>query len=257
MRTRWPPRVAQFRRSPALAHVQSEHTFCKVTSHWASHLGCSTEALFAQPLHIVTHGADLAEYDGIFALFRGGAATVSFPPDRVESLRRLLPSPPFAPAHFADAFGVLGFTVIGPAYIGYAEAVHPFAHAVCPLSKRDTPAAGALQAACTKTEWDHGGSLVGEHPSSGVFVGSDLVALAGYEVWGSAIAHISVITHPGFRSRGFGRSAVGHLAGVALAAGLVPQYRTLQSNRASIRIAESLGFIHYASSVAVRLNRAG
>jgi len=182
---------------------------------------------------------------------------VSFPPDRVESLRRLLPSAPFTPARLADAFGAMGFTTIGPAYIGYAEAVRPPSHASRSLSRSDAPAAEALRAACTETEWEYGGSLVGDHPSSGVFVGSDLVALAGYEIWGGTIAHISVVTHPAFRGRGLGRSAVSHLANTALAAGLVPQYRTLQSNQASIRIAESLGFIHYASSVAVRLSYAG
>jgi len=236
--------------------VQSEHTISKATSYWASHLGCSTEALFAQPLLIVSHGPDLADYDGIFALFRGGSAAVSFPPDCVESLRHLLPSQPFTPASFAAAFGGSSFTVIGPAYIGYAEVTRSASHPVRSLTGRDASAAEALRAACPESEWEHGGSLVGEHPSSGVFVGSDLVALAGYEVWGSSIAHLSVVTHPAFRGRGFGRSAVAHLARAALAAGLVPQYRTLESNRAAIRIAESLGFFHYATSVAVRLNRA-
>lgn len=236
--------------------VQSEHAISKATSYWASHLGCSPEALFAQPLHIVSHGADLVDYNGVFALFRGGAATISSPPDRVESLRHLLPSPSLTPTRFANAFSGPSFTLIGPAYIGYAEAVRSPSHSVHSLTERDAAAAGALQAACTETEWEHGGSVVGEHPSSGVFVGNELVALAGYEVWGSSIAHISVVTHPAFRGRGFGGSAVAHLAQAALAADLVPQYRTLQSNHASIRIAEALGFFHYATSVAVRLNRA-
>ena len=236
--------------------MQYERTIFQATSYWASHFGCSAESLFAQPLHIVTHGADLADYHGIFALFRSGAAAVSFPPGCVKSLRHLLPIVPVTPDRFADAFVGSSFTVIGPAYIGYAEAVHPSPHPVRSLTEHDISAARALRAACTETEWEHGGSLGGEHPSSGVFVGSKLVALAGYEVWGGAIAHISVITHPASRGRGFGRSAVAHVASTALVAGLIPQYRTLESNRASIRIAESLGFIHYASSVAVRLNRA-
>ena len=236
--------------------MQSEHIISKAKSYWASHLGCSTEALFAQPLLIVSHGTDLADYDGIFALFRGGSAAVSFPPDCVESLRHLLPSPPLTPTSFADAFGGSSFTVIGPAYIGYAEVAGSVTHPVRSLTGRDVSAAGALRAACPESEWEHGGSVVGEHPSSGVFVGSELVTLAGYEVWGGSIAHISVVTHPAFRGRGFGRSTVAHLAHVALVAGLVPQYRTLETNRASIRIAESLGFTHYATSVAVRLSRA-
>jgi len=237
-------------------HMISEQTFSKVTSCWASRLGCSTESLLAQPLHVVTHGAALADYEGIFALFRDDAATVSFPPDQVESLRRLVPSQPVTPDGFADAFADAGFTVIGPATIGYAEAVSPPFHEVRALSKSDVPAARALKAACTAIEWEYGGSLVGENPTSGVFVGSDLIALAGYEVWGDTIAHIAIITHPEFRGRGYGRSAVSHLAARALSAGLVPQYRTLESNRDSVRIADSLGFVHYASSVAVRLNRA-
>jgi predicted GNAT family acetyltransferase len=95
------------------------------------------------------------------------------------------------------------------------------------------------------------------HPASGVYHGNELVALAGYEVWGEMIAHIAVVTHPAFRGRGFGRCAVAHVARAALAAGLIPQYRTLESNLASIRVAESLGFslYAYATSVAVRLNR--
>jgi hypothetical protein len=93
--------------------VGSEHIISTATSYWASHLGCSTEAIFAQPLHIITHGADLDDYDGIFALFRGCAATISFPPDCLESLRHQLPPQPLTPAIFADAFRGSGFTVIG------------------------------------------------------------------------------------------------------------------------------------------------
>jgi GNAT superfamily N-acetyltransferase len=224
-----------------------------VTNYWAADLGCSVESLFAQPLQIVTHGMELANYNGVFALFRNGMASASFPPSRVESLGKLLPPLPCTPAQFADAFRGAGFNVIGPAYIGYAETVSTPLHAVRSLSGSDMPAADELRAACTRTEWDHGGSDLRVQPSSGVFVNRDLVAMAGYEVWGGAIAHISVVTHPAHRGRGYGRSAVEHLAGVALAAELIPQYRTLESNRPSMKIAESLGFVHYATSVAVRL----
>lgn len=240
-----------------MARVEIEHIIRKISGYWAAHLGCSSEAMFAQPLLMITHGAELADYDGIFALFRSGAAAVSFPSGRVGSLHHLLPAPPFMPARFADAFHRAGFIVVGPAWIGYAESVRSPSYAARSLSASDAPAAAALRAACTETEWEHGGSVIGEQPSSGVFVGGDLVALAGYEVWGGVIAHLAIITRPAFRGRGFGRSAVAHLARVALAARLIPQYRTLESNLPSMRIAESLGFLHYASSVAVRLSHTG
>jgi predicted GNAT family acetyltransferase len=67
------------------------------------------------------------------------------------------------------------------------------------------------------------------------------------------IAHIAVVTHPSHRGRGYGKAAVAHLAARAIAEGLLPQYRTLDSNQPSLRIAEALGFQRYATSVAVRL----
>lgn len=223
------------------------------TRYWAEELGLPAEELFAEPFRVVPHGANLADYDGVFALFREGAAVVSLPVDRMGALRKRLPAEPFSPALFAGAFQDPRFRVIGPAYIGYAESVRaPFVN-VRPLDAGDVSAAAVLQAACGETEWEHGGSEVGEVPCSGAFVGDGLVALAGYEIWGGSIAHISVVTHPAFRGQGHGRDVVAHLAGAAAAEGLILQYRTLDANTASIRIAESLGFARYATSVAVRL----
>jgi hypothetical protein len=42
-----------------------------------------------------------------------------------------------------------------------------------------------------------------------------------------------------------------------LARGLVPQYQTLDSNRPSIQVAQTLGFVRYGTSMAVRLPRRG
>ena len=51
------------------------------------------------------------------------------------------------------------------------------------------------------------------------------------------------------------RSAVAQIGGRAIAEGLLPQYRTLETNGASIRVARALGFCQYATSLAVRLRR--
>lgn len=238
----------------------TERTVSIASTYWAAHLGCSPDELFARPLHLLTHGIELADYNGVFALFRDGAVTASIPPDPDGTLRALLSAlpPGVSPDSFAAALRPVSSAVVGPAYIGYAEAVTaaviPPAPPARALDSGDAAALDTLRQSCDATNWEHGGSSI-EHPCSAVFVGGRIAALAGYEVWGGTIAHISIVTHPDFRSRGFGRSAVAHLAGRAIAAGLLPQYRTLQSNRASIRIAESLGFHCYATSVAVRLSR--
>ena len=224
--------------------------------YWATEFGCSTDELFATPFGFVTHGAELADYRGVFALFRAGRMMTSVPPEHAETLRALLSAlpPGCSPDDFARALETISSALIGPASIAYAESVPPPTHPARALGPDDAPAVDALRQSCDAAEWAHGGGDL-ERPCAAVFVGGQIAALASYEVWSGAIAHLYIVTHPGHRGRGFGRSAVAHLAGCAIAAGLLPQYRTLVSNRASSRLAEALGFCHYAMSMAVRLDR--
>jgi GNAT superfamily N-acetyltransferase len=231
----------------------SNQSLAAANEFWAAHLGVDSDSLFCTPLQLVEHGTDLANYNGIFALFRNSAAIISFPADRFAELSARIPPSPFVPADFARTFEAHGLRVIGPAYIGYADAVPSPAHNVRSLTEGDASAVGTLRSAYTDTEWEHGGSTIVEQATSCLFIDDELVALAGYEVWKPSIAHISVITHPAHRGHGYGRSVVSHNANLALAAGLVPQYRTLESNAPSIEIANRLGFTHYATSVAIRL----
>jgi GNAT superfamily N-acetyltransferase len=224
------------------------------TRFWAGHLGCSEKELFSKPQRIVTHGRDFTGYDGVFALFRGSASIVSVPPEQEAVIRVQLSaqngsvSPLLLATMLADIAGL----IIGPAAIGYAPTVSLPSHPVRDLGPGDLEARDALRQACTPQEWEHGGGAK-EDPACGVFVEGRLAALASYEVWGRAIAHISIVTHPAHRRHGYGRSAVAHIARRALACGLLPQYRTLESNRPSMHIARSLGFQIYARSMAIRL----
>jgi GNAT superfamily N-acetyltransferase len=190
------------------------------------------------------------------ALFREGRVIISIPPNRNGDLRRLLSTQEAncTPASFARALTPHASVVLGPAFVGYAERVPAPEGQARSLDAGDAPTLEALRAQCGAVEWEHGGSPI-EYPCSGVFQQGRLVALAGYEIWGGTIAHISVITHPDFRGQGLGRSAVAHVAQRAIAVGLLPQYRTLEANRPSMRIAESLGFRSYATSVAARFQR--
>lgn len=228
--------------------------FSVADRYWAGHLNCREGELFTRPLNAVTHGEELQGYSGALALFREGAATVSVPPDRAGELCGLLAGLEnrCTPEQFAAALSPVATLVLGPAYVGYTRDIRGDDSMARSLSDDDAAAVESLRLACGEEEWDHGGSSLG-HPCSGVFHDGQLASLAGYETWGGTIAHIFIVTHPGFRGRGFGRGAVAHLARRALAVGLLAQYRTLDANTPSIRIAESLGFQRYATSMAVRL----
>jgi GNAT superfamily N-acetyltransferase len=233
----------------------SDHTMAIANAYWAALFGCLPGELFAKPFRIVTHGADLADYCGAFALFRGGAAIASIPSDRAAVLRMFLSglSDGCSTSGFVSALSPVASKILGPAYVGYAATIVPPTYSGRALGLGDAMAVHELQQSTDASEWEAGGGSV-ENPSSGVFIDGQLVAMASYEVWGNTIAHISILTHRDFRNRGLGRSAVAHLAKRAIRAGLLPQYRTLESNRASIRVAESLGFQHFATSIAVRLD---
>lgn len=225
--------------------------------YWADHLGCLPTELFSAPFRVITHGEELRGYRGVQLLFREGMATASVPPDRESELRSRLAGLEngFCPAAFAAALSPVAALVLGPAYLGYTREIRGDDSTARALSFDDAPAVESLRQACGEEAWDHGGSSL-DVPCSGVFVSGQLTALAGYETWGGTIAHLCIVTRPDFRGRGFGRAAVAHLARRALAAGLLPQYRTLDANTPSIRIAEALGFQRYATSMAVRLAEA-
>ncbi|MCW1914251.1 GNAT family N-acetyltransferase [Luteolibacter sp. GHJ8] len=222
-------------------------------AYWARELGCREDELFSTAVWMKPHGEALADYNGVFALFRDGRAIVSFPADRLEELAGRLPSEGLSPDVLASHFSGQGYRVIGPAFIGYADSVRDAGGDVRAMDGLDRGMIDELRGACSEMEWEHGGSDLGDSPCSGSFEAGELAALAGYEVWDDSIAHICVVTHPDFRARGHAKRAASHLAARAIAAGLVPQYRTLVANVPSMKAAEALGFQPYARSVAVRL----
>lgn len=237
----------------------SQRTLTIAENYWADHLGCAVTDFARKSPFVIPHGDELADYHGLFALFREAAPVISVPPDELATLAsffdRELAGNATSPERFVSAARKLKGTIIGPAFIGYLDEIsfRPVDSDARLLRPDDEAAVDDLIAACPSLDWEHGGSLVGEQPTAGVFIDHRLVALAGYEIWGGSIAHIAVITTPEFRGHGFGRHVVSAMARHALAAGLVPQYRTLLSNQPSMRIADSLGFESFGTSIAVRL----
>lgn len=229
--------------------------------YWAGFLGIPRTRL-RPPRPLAVPHADLGGYRGMYAQAFGGAPVVSLP---MAMLERFGPAAAEAAAgglvddgRWQALFGARADTVVGPALVAYADAGtfrRPSAGAdVRLLAEADRPAVDGLRRALSAEEWEHGGKEPGALPVAGAFVDGGLVAVAGYAVWGGRIAHLGIVTHPAHRGRGLGAAAVALAAETALRAGLIAQYRTLASNTPSIRIARRLGFVGYATSLAVRLH---
>ncbi|WP_392675617.1 GNAT family N-acetyltransferase [Streptomyces sp. LN785] len=88
-------------------------------------------------------------------------------------------------------------------------------------------------------------------PASVVRVDGHVVAAAGYRVWPSRTAHISVLTAPAWRGRGLARITGSATVARALAAGLLPQWRARVP--ASRRVALALGFRELGSQLSIEL----
>jgi GNAT superfamily N-acetyltransferase len=233
-----------------------------VDDYWAADLGCSRTDLRSQRTLVIPHAAGLVDYHGLFMLLVGRAPIVSLPRDLYPSLHaaaaRWSTADVLSSTFLCDMLGDDVDRIIGPAFIGYADGatfralVPNTAHL---LGAGDAARVAELRAACGAVEWEHGGSELGQNPAAGVYISERLVALAGYKVWGGGIAHISVISHPRYRGKGYAGAVVSTLTATVLAQGLVPQYRTLESNAPSIRVAQRLGFVRYGVSMAVRLRQ--
>lgn len=203
----------------------ADETIAIVERFWAEDLGCTVDELRGDEV-VATRWSD----GNIFIFSRRGA---------VVALPSVLPAE----------------RVVGPAFIGYRDAaLDPGCDEAGArlLDGADAGAVAELRAACEPIAWEHGGPHDDTATAVGVFAGATLAALASYRIWGERIAHISIVTHPAHRGRGLGKAAVSAMSRIALARGLIAQYRTLCANTPSIAIAHALGFQRYATTLSIR-----
>jgi RimJ/RimL family protein N-acetyltransferase len=234
-------------------------TIAALTTYWTDFFACPLD-MFDRTTTCVLPHTGLGDYHGLFLFRRKHTLIISVPPaDHAGYLARFAGLTTAAFDHVAaltTLFPTAISHVIGPAWLGYADAGTFRPHqrsAARLLMAADEAAFLRFRAACPPQDWDHGGSVFGEPPLAGQFIGDTLVALAGYERWGNQIAHIAVVTHPDYRGQGYGTCVVSLLAETVLTQGLIPQYRTLRANTPSMAIAEALGFCGYAETIAIRL----
>lgn len=235
-------------------------TRSRVDGYWTGFFRCAREQLRSAEPVVLAPAAELSDYEGVYLQSFGEAPVLSVPRSLVNgygpALARAAQGGLAADGRWAEALGSLLGTIIGPAWIGYADARTlrpvPVSAETRELTDSDLPLVERLRDACTPTEWSHAGGDGGEL-AVGVFAGGELASLARIQDWGSGIAHVSIVTHPELRGRGSGREAVAALSRMVLERGMIPQYRTLDANAASRSVAAALGFQHYATSLALRL----
>jgi GNAT superfamily N-acetyltransferase len=231
----------------------------RIDAYWAAYFGLEPERLDRPGALVVPHAA-LAGYRGALAFRRGACGILSVPPALAASLLPVVSGRTadevFDARFLEDLFGNRVDRLVGPAWLGYADAsdFRPAATGgVRLLGDADEAALRRLASACGQPDWEHSDLDTGRPPIAARFVGDEIVAAAGYDVWGGALAHVGVATHPLHRGRGHGTAVASAIIETALSRGLIAQWRTLEANTPSTRIAAALGFRAYGATIAVRL----
>jgi GNAT superfamily N-acetyltransferase len=186
-----------------------------VVAFWAAQLGCS-EVQLAQPhTSVVRAGPELASWRGATVVFRPPACVLAVPADWYEPVvSRVGQRPPvevFGVTLLREVFGAEVDQVIGPAWLGYADTsdLRPAPTlGTRLLIDQDLPELQRLAADCGPTAWEHSGIDPARPPVFGCFAGERLAAAGMLERWGDRLLHVGVVTHPGYRGRGYGKAVV-------------------------------------------------
>lgn len=223
-----------------------------LAAYWTERLGVPADAFETDGVVVGAVGHD----DGVQVFARNDAVVVGAPSSlvadcraHIDELASVAVDEPSTLDRWVAAHVAPVETVLGPAFYGYTDAEHfePVESTARVLTAEDETAYERFQAAVPADEWDAGGPAFEPGETVGIEAEGRLVAAAGYEVWDERIAHVGVVTHPEYRSRGFGRAVVSRATERALAAGLWPQYRTLEAWPWSVALAEGLGFERFAT----------
>ncbi|MEU1984863.1 GNAT family N-acetyltransferase [Nocardia sp. NPDC019395] len=161
---------------------------------------------------------------------------------------------------FADP-GMLGRVlcleeVLGPATLAYLDE-HDFLQAPTGSVSVDRlsaehPDVRQLEVLAGEHDSEESGLREITSPAFVVRIHDKVVAAAGYRMWPSRTAHMSVLTAPGNRGQGLARLTGSVAVAHALEAGLLPQWRARTPQ--SQRVALALGFRELGAQLSARLS---
>lgn len=222
---------------------------------WAEFLGVTPEEWDTPGLSLRKHAG--LTYRGLWSFRRKGRTVVSAPAGWVTALSTLVSqlNEPFLDenewrAILGDDFEL----AIGPAYQGCLDPTHfRKAHdGDTRFVDQIDPAIAEFRSECSEDDW-HLDKVEG--PIAACFVGSKIVAGAGYRSWSETAGDPCVTTHHDHRGRGFGSAVVSAVVERALGEGKTLLYQTLEANLGAVGVARKVGYEQYATHLAVRLKR--
>jgi GNAT superfamily N-acetyltransferase len=235
--------------------VPTQATIDHVNSFWAGYVGFPQQLLGASGTHVVSF--QNPDHTGIHLFRRGDVCVVSTTRERLDDVAKLSGESPgrvFNEQFLTQAFPT-ATKITGPNLVAICDAsdFRPSSTDDCRGLAADDPALEALRAACTPEEWDYSALNQEADEAFGCFAGGALAAAGKLHDLRGQVLSVGVLTHPNYRGQGYGTAVARAMTAYGIDAGRVMYYRALLSNQASVRIARSLGYQDYGTTLFLRL----
>lgn len=238
-----------------------EKTRNRVYKNWAEQFQCEISDLMTPRLIVQQHLGSLREYCGIYCFYNGTTCIISAPTEYVSEIK--LATTEFGPSEAFDAELLTrlsraeNYKIIGPAYQGYVDKssfIEQQTHDVVDLvNEHHLDALEEFRLSCNETEWAHSDIELHRQPILARFYDGKIVAAGSWREESKDILSLGIISHPNHRGKGHGKAVVSALTSKGLKTDAIMHFQTLNSNRASVELARSLGYKELASTVAIRI----
>ncbi len=230
---------------------------------WASELGMDMLELLAPNKGVWISPS--REFDEIVVVRIGQDVRISASPFRIGELTKRLRgtaatsfcSPDFWQKNFPD----WSESITGPSTHYYLDSLEGM-EAGLPTTQADVQVRGlaasdfkvcaALASELTRDEREAGGLDVLSRHAWGVFCEETLASVASYESWPGRIAHIGVVTRPGFRGRKFAQLAVRAALQGILRRRRIAQFHCSSDDASGNGVALALGFHPIVETLSLR-----
>ena len=239
-----------------------------IDEFWCDFFGISEKQFASPEIKLVAH-KDLADFQGVFCFKRANNCIISAPKKLVgfykADIAKLKPQDIFVSEDFIESFfaNEVKYTA-GPATLYFLDKndyqpMTEYQKNKCRadvrlLLKEDEPLIKAFYTQINPQELHASRMKLEDDCHFGCFKDDVLVSLASFEIWNHKLAHLGIATHQDHRGNHYGKRVLDAITQAALQTDMVILFRTLNSNDASLKLAESLGYQKYGETAAFTLN---
>lgn len=236
----------------------------RIDKYWNNFFGLEDNELTKRGIIITPHNY-LDGYNGVWIFQRENQIILSVESKMIDKLRSKIKEKQanetnlFSRSYIEYLFGKDVDRIIGPVYQGYYDdelRSWQISEKVKQINFMDHPdLADELSRTGDDDGWAHSGINSDIDGMYGFFHEGKLESISCYKMLRGDVGFVGIYTNPKFRGKGFSYEVAKRVVKELSERDKLIRYQTLKSNKASIKIANKLGFEEYGNNIAIRLKK--